>query len=757
MESGRTHTHFGLFPFSLLFLIFFCAYPLASLAAEQITVFSPKGTQFAGAPIFFHIQTKNIVLPQSATLYYRAKGIKVFRRLSMKKETEVDFRVLLDARKVIPPGIEYFFVLKDKMGHIFTFPKFDPKKKPYSLKVELDKRPPHLVKTVPARRATISEARPAITISFEDKETKVDTKTVRISIDGTDITQLAEITETEAKYTPVAPLDYGKHTISVEMQDICGNRLRPQTWDFTIRRSARLQKASADIQWDGEFRHLAAHHEDNKDPSWRLQSSATLKSALESGPFKTSLDGNVWYTEEQGPGPEGDRFNLNNYLYKAGYGKQSFEFGDVTVQGTELISQSIARRGGVLKMEAGGTKAQAFALRSNAVTGFEHLIGINQSDQRLVGVSLSQDMLKDKVLVAKGTYITGKNHSPDNYNSSTLEAGTEGDIYSLGLSSEIIKEKLKVDGEYSVSKYDSDVSDNIGKTTDKAWLAKVSGKGTRYDWEAKYKYLGPEFQSIVNATGATNRVEYQAAFGLRVSSSNFRLTALRVVDNADEDPLMPVITNTTGTFTYNLSKPKWPSFFFNYSLNRQDSSDEPQNYSPIKNQTQTMGGGLSLSRNRWSIAPTYTFTTFDDKSAATNNDSRTHVATISGSFRPIDTVSINPSISYTNLHAEATDVTTKTYQGALGAVVSLHNRTVDVNGTLSYLDNKADDGSSHTTTFNGIAQLNWHLEKIFSTKGRQTLSLRAQYSRTEDHVTHKITRDGTIYCVLSFGIPIKLF
>jgi len=82
---------------------------------------------------------------------------------------------------------------------------------------------------------------------------------------------------------------------------------------------------------------------------------------------------------------------------------------------------------------------------------------------------------------------------------------------------------------------------------------------------------------------------------------------------------------------------------------------------------------------------------------------------------------------------------------------------VDLNGTLSYLDNRTDDDSSHTSTFNGIAQVNWHLEKFLFGKGKQTFSLRAQYSRTEDHVNDSITRDYTVFAVFSFSVPVKVY
>ncbi|MBW2046487.1 MAG: hypothetical protein JRI96_16675 [Deltaproteobacteria bacterium] len=41
----------------------------------------------------------------------------------MKKETPVDFRAFLKGQKAIPPGIEYFFIVRDGKGRVFTFPE----------------------------------------------------------------------------------------------------------------------------------------------------------------------------------------------------------------------------------------------------------------------------------------------------------------------------------------------------------------------------------------------------------------------------------------------------------------------------------------------------------------------------------------------------------------------------------------------------------------------------------------------------------
>ncbi|MBW1919791.1 MAG: hypothetical protein JRI84_05720 [Deltaproteobacteria bacterium] len=743
----------------LFFLI--CAFFAVFLSesgypAESISIISPKEPHFAGQAIVFHIQTREFFSPQKATVFYRTIGISIYRKLPMKKETPVDFRAFLKGQKAIPPGIEYFFVVQDGKGRVFTFPELDPKKHPFSLRIELDRHPPKVLKASPPEGATLKEHRPSIEISYADEETKVEPRSVHLLLDKTDVTQLAKVTEKQVLYTPPSDLSDGPHTITITMSDIYGNRMKPRTWTFSIPKSKRFQKASASINWDGELRHKLADKDTNQQPDWNINSSATLDTLAEWDNMKTSFNANVWYVEEEGPGAQGDTFNLNNFLYQLQRGKQQLALGDVTVQGTELVSQSISRRGGRVSLEFLNTRAELFALRSNSITGFNHGLGFSDPDQRLVGGSVEKEILSNKRLTLKTTYLEGRNKSPDNYNSSTLEAGTEGNIFSVSLSSRVLGEKLAVEGEYSTSRFDTDLSDGFGKDSDKAWLLKISGREAGYNWDTGYKYLGPDFHSIASPTGSYDREELSAGGGIRLPSSFLSLRLVHNKDNVDEDPLMPVIRNSTGTLSYNLNITGWPSIFFINTYGRQDSTKEPATFTPIENETNSSSAGFSIAKERWNLTPTYTFTLFNDK-GSTNNDSKTHVLSLAGGVRPIKNLSISPSFSYTNLYTKLNGVTTETYQGTLGGVMRFLDNMVNLNATISYLETKADDGSSHTSTLSNIAQLNWDVEKYLLKKCKQTLSLRGQYSRTRNHITGDTQNDYSVYGVISFGIPIKLY
>jgi len=744
---------------SLVFVFLcFCLLVCPSvISAQSISILSPQKHHFAGQPLLFHLRTKGMVSPSRATVFYRAKGVTVYRGISMKKETTVDFRAALKAQKVTPPGIEYFFVVEDGKGQVFTLPETDPKKNPYFLDIELDKSPPRILDTLPSKGIELKETKPRIRVTFEDRETRVDTQSIRLLVDGVNVTRLSEITPSRIIYQPPASLSYGKHTVMVEMADVCGNRIPPLKWAFSVPKTPQIDNALAEVQWDGEIRHRIAQSGDSEPPLWGLQSSAQLKSLLEAGNFRTSFDADVWYTEEEGPAPEEYPFNLSNFLYQAQYGDQLAAVGDVTVQGTELISKSINRRGGRVEMNVDGVRVEGFMLRSNAITGFEHGLGVSDGAQRLVGGAVEKELVKEKKLSLRALYIRGRNKNPDNYNVGTSEAGTEGNAFSLALASRLVGEKLVVSGEYCGSRFDSDISDEFDQESDRAWRARVSGRGSRYDWEAGYRYLGPEFRSIVSPTGAYDREEVNLSGGLRALSSDFRLSLLHNQDNVKEDPLMPVIRNTMGTLNYSLAKAGWPGIFLNYTINSQASTNEPSGYVPIENQTRTIGGGISLSGDRWSLSPGYNFTAFDDRAASTNNDSRTHVATLSGSVQFLDTASVNPSLSYTRFHLASIDQTTETYQGAVGAVIGFLDNALNLNATVSILDSQTDDDTSHTTTFSSIAQMNWHVENYLLQKGKQTVSLRWQYRKTEDHIADDTDHEYVGYLVFSFGIPVPLY
>lgn len=731
--------------------------------AEELSIISPQQIQVAGQPLRFHVQLRDFYQPQKTVVYYRSIGIARYRQLVLTPETGTDYVATLSGEKSFPPGVEFFFAVTDGNNQVFTFPSLDPQKNPYRIKISLDRAPPELLEYYPASGVSVVSTTPEIRLEFKDAESYVDPKSVRLVLDDLDITSLCTITRTTLHYTPSRPLQPGEHRLSLVLADVSGNLMPPEYWTFMLAPSeqkAELQvfdKGSADVYVNGEYRNQIVMDNDSGSSEWKFQSTIKASASAQKDNFAVSLKASANYIDEENFASEDDNFNLDHFLLQLEYGKQLLALGDVSVKGTDLIAATIARRGAHLALNHSGIRFESFALRSNYTTNFGKGLGLSNPDQLLKGGFVEKDLLANKKLTFKATYVDGRNGNPDDANASSLAAGTGGQIYSLQVMSQLFDDQLDFESEYAGSRFDSDLSDNLGEQSDYAWRAKLSGRRGKLDGSAGYRYLGPDFRSPVNPTGANDREEYNLSGGMRFNASSVRVSALHSENNVEQDPLFPVIKNTSFTLNYNVNIQNWPAFYFNYMQSQMASDNEPAGFIAMKNLTTSIGGGLSLVKNRWNLSPNYTYTSFDDRGASTNNDSRTHVMTLVAGYRPTDYSSINPMVSYVNTCSDATGVTTETWQSTLSGFASFYTGELNVNATLSFLDTQTDDDATHTSTYTAVTQLNWQVQQYLLKKGQQTFSLRGQFSRTENHITGTAEDNYAVYAVFSFGMPLKLF
>ena len=219
--------------------------------------------------------------------------------------------------------------------------------------------------------------------------------------------------------------------------------------------------------------------------------------------------------------------------------------------------------------------------------------------------------------------------------------------------------------------------------------------------------------------------------------------------------MLPVIRNTSMNLGYNLFKADWPVIFLNANIVYQASSKKPANMDDIKNLTQTLTSGFALSRVKWNLSPSYTYTRFSDDSPA-DSDSQTHQAALNIGMQPTDSLSLNPSLSWSRTDSGNAATTTDTWQGTLAGTY-LFNPMHDLYLTVSAIDSDTDDNSSHVTTYDSICQYNWHPETRFLQQVRKTVSLRARYNRTDDRINED-TEDYAVSVVISIGgLPVVLY
>jgi hypothetical protein len=88
--------------------------------------------------------------------------------------------------------------------------------------------------TFPAPGAFINDNTPVISGSYSDQYSEIDTDSVRLLVDGVEVTDQATVGSTDVGYTPSVPLTEGSHSVSLYVSDEWGYATSPVSWTFTV-------------------------------------------------------------------------------------------------------------------------------------------------------------------------------------------------------------------------------------------------------------------------------------------------------------------------------------------------------------------------------------------------------------------------------------------------------------------------------------------------------------------------------------------
>jgi hypothetical protein len=99
--------------------------------------------------------------------------------------------------------------------------------------VTIDGRPPQITSRYPLPGAKVANARPNIAVQFIDAESGVNPASVRLLVNGVNVTARASISDTSVTYNPEAPFRPGPVRIDLTAGDRVKNTLRA-SWTFQI-------------------------------------------------------------------------------------------------------------------------------------------------------------------------------------------------------------------------------------------------------------------------------------------------------------------------------------------------------------------------------------------------------------------------------------------------------------------------------------------------------------------------------------------
>lgn len=221
----------------------------------------------------------------SVKLYYRVKGISEYSRLDMSAASNT-YSAAIPKAQLSVSGIEYYIEASDGIN---TATSPENIASPYEVAIsDADIVGPGITNVIPANNAILSdtEIRPAISAAFSDPS-GIDTSSVKLLVDGTDITTGALIQENGVSYQTEQDMVLGKHNVSVEVSDTLGNKAE-YAWTFTI----------GEIEYNHYYGQLHAHTGEISDGQGTLDAAYTWARDQGDADFFAVTDHSNWFDND---------------------------------------------------------------------------------------------------------------------------------------------------------------------------------------------------------------------------------------------------------------------------------------------------------------------------------------------------------------------------------------------------------------------------------------------------------------------------
>ena len=616
----------------------------------------------------------------------------------------------------------------------------------------------------PAQDSVVIGRRPQIEVILPPDLPVSGQELVVIAVDGADVTSQVTRRPGRLTYRPASGLTPGPHTVTLTFPDPTSGEGEPIQWSFSIRDYGALEEGSLDVEGSLTYEQ-AARRVQETDPRWNLAGNVKIGGRASERGVVATLDGNLRYIEAEGPGPAGpgrtprNSFDLANFLFTLSKDPHKLQLGDVQVTESFLSTGfAFPRRGGLLSVDLLGTEVHLFQVRSNSIIGFDHGLGIGDHDRRVQGASVARDLLPEKMLRMKVTLLDGENASPQAFNTGSAEGGQRGDLLSVLAASSLFGQKLRGEAEVAFTRFDANIADEFGRRGDTGVRVKVDGTlWERLNLGGEYQRLGLNFQSIANPYFVRDREGFNVSANAPWGPNQFTLGFSQAHDNVRDDPLLPRIRQSTYMTSWGLQVPDYPSMTLNYNRSEQASTREPVGFNRLDTVTDVFNAGVGYSQPIWNANLNGGYSIQDNHGGTSPPDTTSWNAMLALGYRPIPNWNLAPSFGFTRSSNRVTNVNIDTFLPTLTANVVLIPEILVFDTQGSFNRTVADDNSTKSNSFTGIFRLSLRLERFLLNYGKQTVSLRLNYNRTDDAINPINSREQWgVFFIVDLLTPMSL-
>jgi len=629
-----------------------------------------------------------------------------------------------------------------------------------------------------------------------------------VMVDNVDVTQIAEISGNRMAYRPFMVMPAGTHLLTFSAQDPQGNPLQ-QTISFSTRHTVRFEEAASTNEVTGLYEALMVKTDTTMGstagvapstgtlPYSRVEGNWSTDNRIKDADWELSLKGNLRYFDQDQPVVYPLQYGVfpANYLLSGKYRKETYglgvDFGDVMINESQYTAQNLARRGGLLSTNYKGFDFRAFSVLSQPVIGFYDGLGVHPTtDDHINGLSAGLKLL-DKRMEFRAIYFKGGETpatfrtitspaagtipaAPGNllgttpgatpgtglsgsitpvspYGLSTTLGRKEGEVAGFLFNTDFLQSKLKSEVELAFSRFDPDLSDQVGFKDDKAYRLKLGGLYDKFTYEAFYEYIGKDFD-VIGTWIQKDKQGMTVRGGAVFPTQSVNLTMTRFNDNVTGNPLYPRLVTTQGLVDYNYTRFSSFPINLNFSKTVQDPYDIPTGSTAPKSDTNTISGRINYMALPWNIGFQTALSRQDDQSLFNNDTTlRTFTLTPMVSY---PTFGISCSLSLNQTEYQQGNYRTDNFLLNLQLTGKLFNSRVTYELGNTYNILKSTNNSSDTRMLTRNFRLGYFLGRFFNGLFNPTVGVRGQYNHLIDNVNFSTARDDfALFLFISTSMP----
>ncbi len=337
-------------------------------------------------------------------LFFRRPGELEFDFVDF--QPEFDYYVAIIHPEFLDLGkIEYYVSAEDNGGNTRTSPEINPDINPYEFEIIIqveEGRPTNVQVLSPEPGSILPQGAELIIVSLFDPDDDTDIESIRVYVDGKDVTEEAQVSRDLITYAPIGRLPSGTHRVEVHVRDKEGNESPVKRVEFRVE-PFRAEKR-AQLKWNADFSLESQYdkYSGKEQPVYRPVDRTIPRLRLNGEWGWLRADGELYYNmymDDNARSLSEQRQTLNRYRFKMQTKPLTVVFGDANPRFSELTIKGTRIRGVSGDFKLGFFGLSAFWGESrNKVNPYQ----IDEDDSVLVDTIIDSINLDTTYIYEKG-------------------------------------------------------------------------------------------------------------------------------------------------------------------------------------------------------------------------------------------------------------------------------------------------------------------------------------------------------------------